>query len=150
MAMHKRHQTPLPLGKEHGWSELGPAARRCRHCGIVIGFGERCDYCLEHPRNDHVDEPGQHRGRHHTEWIPTVEALITQGDLDAAEFLLWRLVEATEAEALIAQVPPVEQHFRRLGWIARQRGDESLDKQLRRRSSECKAAAERAAGRNAS
>jgi hypothetical protein len=136
------------LGNERGWSEMAPAARRCRRCGIVIGYGDRCDFCLEQP-SDHVDEPGQHLGRHHTEWIPTVEVLIGQGDLDAAEFLLWRLVEATEAESLIAQVPPLEQHFRRLGWIARQRGDEALATRLRRRSAECRAAASREVDRDA-
>ncbi|MEX0666059.1 MAG: hypothetical protein WD598_15010 [Acidimicrobiia bacterium] len=143
------HNSALPLGNERGWSALAPAARRCRRCGIVIGYGDRCDFCLEH-RGDHSDEPGQHFGRHHTEWIPTVEALIGQGDLDAAEFLLWRLVEATEAESLVAQVPPLELHFRRLGWIARQRGDEALATRLRHRIAECKDAAARAANPDAS
>jgi hypothetical protein len=144
------HQRPLPLGGEHSQPQMSPSALRCRRCGIVIGYGDRCEFCIERPA-DHVDEPGQHLGRHHTEWIPTVEALIGDGDLDAAEFLLWRLVEATEAEALLAGVPPLEQHFRRLAWIARQRGDETLATQLRRRSEDCKKAAVRAAEeRNAS
>lgn len=133
------HHSSLPLGGEHSQPGMSPAARRCRRCGIVIGYGERCDFCIERPL-DQVDEPGQHLGRHHTEWIPTVETLIADGNLDAAEFLLWRLVEATEAEALIAHVPPLEQHFRRLAWIARQRGDETLAAQLRKRSEQCKAA----------
>jgi hypothetical protein len=129
------------LGREHGQWDIGPASRRCRTCGIVIGYGERCDVCLNGP-GEHDDAPGEHRGRHHTEWIPTVEALIVERNLDAAEFLLWRLVEATEAEARLEGVPPLEQHFRRLGWIARQRGDEALAAQLRRRSAASKASAE--------
>ncbi|MBM3672893.1 MAG: hypothetical protein FJW86_12045 [Actinobacteria bacterium] len=130
--------SPLPLGGERSQPGMAPLARCCRRCGIIIGFGDRCDFCLRRPA-DHEDAPGQHLGRHHTEWIPTVEALIADGDLDAAEFLLWRLVEATEAEARVAQVPPLEQHFRRLGWIARQRGDEALATQLRKRSEKSKA-----------
>jgi hypothetical protein len=82
-------------------------------------------------------------GRHHTEWIPTVEALITDEDVDGAEFLLWRLVEATEAESLLAGVAPLEQHFRRLRWIATKRGDDVLARKLGQRYEECKAAAAR-------
>lgn len=137
------HRSPLPLGREHGQFDRSPASRRCRRCGIVIGYGDRCDFCLDRP-TEHVDAPGEHLGRHHTEWIPTVEALIGEGDLDTAEFLLWRLVEATEAEARFENVPPMEQHFRRLGWIARQRGDEVLAAQLRRRSAASKTTSMRA------
>ena len=136
------HRSQLPLGRERGQWNAGPASRRCRRCGIVIGYGDRCAFCVESP-SDHEDAPGEYRGRHHSEWIPTVEALIAEGDLDAAEFLLWRLVEATEAEARIEQVPPLEQHYRRLGWIARQRDDEQLAARLRRRSAESKAEAGR-------
>ena len=142
-------QNPFPLGSERSQPGMSPAARRCGRCGIVIGYGDRCDFCIERPL-DQVDEPGEHLGWHHTEWGSTVEALIAGGDLDAAEFLLWRLVEATEAEALIAHVPPLEQHFRRLAWIARQRGDETLAAQLRKRSAQSKAAAARPAQRDAS
>ncbi len=144
MAIHRS----LPLGNERTQYGRAPASRRCRQCGIVIGFGERCDFCLERA-SDHEDAVGEHRGRHHTEWIPTVEALIGEGDLDAAEFLLWRLVEATEQEALTQHVPPLEQHFRRLGWIARQRGDEMLATQLRKRSAASKASATRTSGADA-
>lgn len=143
MAVHRS----LPLGNERSKYEMAPASRRCRRCGIVIGFGDRCDFCVERAA-DHEDAPGEHLGRHHTEWIPTVEALIAEGDLDAAEFLLWRLVEATEQEASTDHVPPLEQHFRRLGWIARQRGDEVLAAQLRKRSAASKAAATRNADGN--
>ncbi len=136
------HNSPMPLGHEHSQPSFHPSSTRCRRCGIVIGYGDRCAFCLDRP-SDHVDAPGEHIGRHHTEWIPTVEALIGDDDFDAAELLLWRLVEATEAEALIAGVPPLEQHFRRLGWIAKRRGDEALAKRLERRCQECKEAAAR-------
>ena len=142
------HSSSMPLGGEHGQPNFHPSVSRCRRCGIVIGYGDRCDFCIDRP-SEHVDAPGEHMGRHHTEWIPTVEALITDGDLDAAEFLLWRLVEATESEALLAGVPPLEQHFRRLGWIAQKRGDHELAKRLRQRCDECKAAVARPTDRSA-
>jgi len=136
------HRASLPLGDEHARSGLRPAVQRCRRCGIVIGYGDRCDFCLDRP-SDHADAPGEYVGRHHTEWISTVEALIGDEDLDGAEFLLWRLVEATEAESLLAGVPPLEQHFRRLRWIATKRGDAVLARKLTERYEECKAAAAR-------
>jgi hypothetical protein len=141
MALH----SSMPLGREHGQPDMHPPAQRCRRCGIVIGYGERCEFCLDRPE-DHVDQPGEHVGRHHTEWIPTVEALIADDNLDAAELLLWRLVEATEAEALLAGVRPLEQHFRRLGWIAQKRGDATLAKRLRQRFEECQAAVSPSSG----
>jgi hypothetical protein len=140
MAVHR-----LPLGGEHRQSEIRPATLRCRRCGIVIGYGDRCDFCLDRP-DDHVDAPGEHMGRRHTEWIPTVEVLIADHDVDTAEFLLWRLVEATEAETLLTGVAPVEQYFRRLGYLARQRGDDTLAERLRARYKACCATASRVGG----
>ena len=136
------HRAPLPLGDEHSTKRFQPSVQRCRRCGIVIGYSDRCDFCLNRP-SDHVDAPGEYVGRHHTEWIPTVEALIGDEEIDAAEFLLWRLVEATEAESLVDRVPPLEQHFRRLRWIASKRGDDALAQKLTQRYQECKAAAAR-------
>ncbi|MSO79704.1 MAG: hypothetical protein EXQ79_08875 [Acidimicrobiia bacterium] len=144
MAVHRS----LPLGNERGAYGTAAASRRCRRCGIVIGYGERCDFCVEQA-HDHEDGPGEHLGRHHTEWIPTVEALIGESDLDAAEFLLWQLVEATEQETLTEHVPPLELHFRRLGWIARQRGDEALAVKLRKRSAASKASSTRSSASDA-
>ena len=48
-------------------------ATRCKRCGIVIGFGDRCDWCQHRPTG-HVDAPGEYQGRHHSEWIGTVQA----------------------------------------------------------------------------
>jgi len=121
---------------------LRPAVQRCRRCGIVIGYSDRCDFCRDRP-SDHVDAPGEYVGRHHGEWITTVQALMADEDFDGAEFLLWRLVEATEAESLVDGVPPLEQHFRQLRWIALKRGDNALARQLTQRYEECKAAAAR-------
>ena len=109
---------------------------RCRRCGILIGMGEHCDFCQQRP-TDHVDAPGEYQGRHHTEWIATLDELLLQGDTDAAEFLLVRLVDASEAESLLAGVPPFERHFTRLGQIARSRGDETLSRELKRRFRAC-------------
>lgn len=76
-------------------------------------------------------------GRHHSEWVTTVDELLIQGDDDAAEFLLWKLVAATEAESLVAKVPPFERHFRRLAQLARRRRDEGLAAELEARFEAC-------------
>jgi hypothetical protein len=122
---------------------------RCRSCGFVIGFGDKCEVCLDRP-TDAIDSPGEYRGRHHTEWAATVDELIIEGDDDAAEFLLLRLLDATEAEASVAGVPPIERHFHRLAQIAHRRGDTKLEAQVKARYDDCaRSAAEhghRAAG----
>ncbi len=120
----------------HAGSGAGTNATRCRRCGILIGLGEHCDFCQQRATG-YLDAPGEYMGRHHTEWIATLDQLLLQGDTDAAEFLLVRLVDATEAESLLAGVPPFERHFARLGRIARSRGDEKLSRDLRRRFKEC-------------
>ncbi len=120
----------------HEGSGAGSTASRCRRCGILVGMGEHCDWCQQRPTG-YVDAPGEYMGRHHTEWIATLDQMLLQGDNDAAEFLLVRLVDATEAESLLAGVAPFERHFTRLGQIARSRGDDKLSRDLRRRFKEC-------------
>ncbi len=146
MAVH-RHD--LPLSGQHSLPDGYVKANRCRSCGFVIGFGDRCEVCLDRPA-DAIDEPGEYRGRHHTEWTTTVDELVIQGDDDAAEFLLLRLVDATEAEAVVAGVPPYERHFHRLAQIAHRRGDTKLESQVKARYEDCARHAaqhtERAAG----
>jgi hypothetical protein len=131
------------LSGEHSSPDGYVTISRCRRCGIVVGFGDRCDVCLDRPA-DAVDAAGEYKGRHHTEWTATVDELIIQGNDDEAEFLLLRLLDATEAEALVAGVPPFEHHFRRLGQIAHRRGDAKLEARIRNRYLEC---ARRANGR---
>ena len=138
------HRPELPLSGEHGSGGGYRTVSRCRRCGIVIGFGDRCDLCL-HRSADDIDEPGSYKGRHHTEWAATVDELIIQGDDDEAEFLLLRLVDATEAATLLAGVPPFERHFRRLAQIARRRGDRTFEAQVIDRYEHCVVRA-RAAG----
>jgi len=142
------HRPDLPLSGEHSLPKSYVTISRCRRCGIVVGFGDRCDVCVERP-HDAVDQPGEYRGRHHTQWSTTVDELIIQGD-DEAELLLLRLVEATEAEAHVAGVLPFERHFNRLLQIARRRGDVKLEKSVQARYEECARRAtehhERAAG----
>jgi hypothetical protein len=130
------HRPELPLSGEHSLIDGYVTITRCRRCGFVIGFGDRCDVCLEHPA-DRVDPPGFYRGRHHTEWAGTVDELIIQGDDDEAELLLIRLIEATEAEAEAADVPPFERHFKRLTQIARRRGDRRLEDEVDARYAAC-------------
>lgn len=130
------HRPELPLSREHSLPDGYLTISRCRRCGIVVGYGDRCDVCLDRP-DDAVDAPGEYRGRHHTEWTATVDELIIQGDEDEAEFLLLRLVEATEAEAHVAGVPPFERHFHRLAQIARRRGDKKLEARILARYQDC-------------
>lgn len=133
MAVHK---PDLPLSGEHSHPDGYGTIRRCRRCGIVVGFGDRCDLCIP-GAIEHVDAPGEHRGRHHTEWSATVDELIIQGDDDEAEFLLLRLIDATEAEVLLAAVPPFERHFRQLAQIARRRGDKVFEAEVIARYEQC-------------
>ena len=73
-------------------------ATRCKRCGIVIGFGDRCDWCQHRPTG-HVDAPGEYQGRHHSEWIGTVQVLVEEDDSYALQLLLPRLVAAAQDEA---------------------------------------------------
>lgn len=130
------HSPELPLSGERSLPDGYFTISRCRRCGIVIGYGDRCEFCLDRP-SDHIDAPGEHIGRHHTEWSATVDELIIQGDEDAAEFLLWRLIDAVEAEALVIGTAPFERHFTRLAQIARRRRDETLALRVRARYEAC-------------
>jgi hypothetical protein len=130
------HRPELPLSGQHSLPDGYSKISRCRSCGILVGFGDRCDVCLDRPK-DAIDGPGEYRGRHHTEWTTTVDELIIQGDDDAAEFLLLRLVDATEAEAMVAGVPPFERHFHRLSQIAHRRGDSKLEARIKERYEDC-------------
>jgi len=130
------HRPELPLSGEHSLPDGYVKVRRCRSCGFVIGFGDRCEVCLDRP-NDAIDAPGEYRGRHHTEWSATVDELIIQGDDDEAEFLLLRLVGATEAEAAVAGVAPFERHFHRLAQVAHRRRDKLLEAQVKARYDDC-------------
>lgn len=73
-------------------------ATRCRRCSIVIGFGDTCDWCQQRPTG-HVDQPGEYMGRHHSEWIGTVQVLTQEDDVYALEQLLVHLVATARAEA---------------------------------------------------
>lgn len=130
------HRTEFPLSGEHSLRGGYATVTRCRRCGIVVGFGDRCDFCQDRP-TDHVDVAGQYIGRHHTEWVTTVDELLIQGDDDDAEFLLWKLVDASEAESLVAGVPPFERHFRRLSQLAKRRNDVRLATEVNARYEEC-------------
>jgi hypothetical protein len=130
------HRPELPLAGERSLADGYVRVNRCRGCGIVIGFGDKCEVCLD-PTTNSIDSPGEYRGRHHTEWAATVDELIIEGDDDAAEFLLLRLVDAAEAEANVAGVPPFERHFHRLAQIAHRRGDTKLEAQVKARYDDC-------------
>ena len=140
MAIHK---IDLPLSGERSLPGGYFTISRCRRCGIIVGYGDRCEFCLDRP-SDHVDAPGEHIGRHHTEWSPTVDELLVQGDEDEAELLLWKLIEAAESEARMTGAVPFERHYTRLTQLARRRKDSALALRVRERYEECCALAARA------
>ena len=88
-------------------------SNRCRRCGIVIGYGDRCDWCSARPLA-HRDAPGEYEGRHHTEWIGTVQVLLDEHDLITAEMLLRRLQDAAAAEARTTGRAPYPWYSERL------------------------------------
>lgn len=79
-------------------------ATRCRRCGIVIGYGDRCDWCQHRPTG-HVDAAGEYQGRHHSEWIGTVQVLVEEDDVYALGLLLPHLAAAAKREADITGQP---------------------------------------------
>lgn len=130
------HRPELPFSGEHSVPDGYFRVTRCVRCGFVIGYGERCDVCVSRRATD-VDGPGEYMGRHHTEWCATVDELLIQGNDDDAEFLLWKLVDAVEAEVLERQVPPFERHFNRLEQLGRRRKDTALTKSVHARYEAC-------------
>ena len=91
-------------------------ATRCKRCGIVIGFGDRCDWCQHRPTG-HVDGPGEYQGRHHSEWIGTVQVLAEEDDVYALQLLLPRLVAAAQAEAKATGKPSYGWYDDQLGQL---------------------------------
>jgi hypothetical protein len=134
------HRPDLPLSGQHSLPDGYFRVNRCRRCGIVIGYGERCDVCLDR-REHEPDGVGEYMGRHHTEWVATVDELLIQGNDDDAEFLLWKLIEATEIETFETGVAPFERHFTRLTQLAQRRKDSALMKSVRERYERCRRAA---------
>jgi hypothetical protein len=126
------HRSRFALSELRGFQDGYGRVRRCRRCGIVIAFGERCDSCVQHP-DAYVDGPGEHAGRHHSEWIPTVNEFVVEGDWDGAESLLWKLIAAAETESRITGRAPFKGHYRRLAQLAERRHDPSLAAHVRRR-----------------
>jgi hypothetical protein len=108
----------------------------------VVGYGDRCDFCL-HDRDDHRAQPGEYIGRHHSEWSPTVDELLLQGDDVEAELLLWRLIDAAEAEARVTGTPPYDRHYTRLMQIADRRHDDALVGRIEAQHEECVRVAQR-------
>jgi hypothetical protein len=134
------HRPELPLSGEHSLPDGYFRVNRCRRCGFVIGYGERCDVCISRKPNQ-PDGVGEYMGRHHTEWIATVDELLIQGNDDDAEFLLWKLIEAAESETLETGVAPFERHFTRLTQLARRRKDSMLAADVHERYERCRQAA---------
>lgn len=129
----------LPLSNVHSLRNDRPGtSTRCRRCGIVVGWGDQCDFCRDRSAAAaHVDAPGEHVGRHHTEWVATVDELLVERLDDEATFLLRRLVDTVEAEVGAAGVPPYRRHFSLLADLARRRGDHQLARRTEERYDAC-------------
>ncbi len=135
------HRPDLPLSGTHSSPGGHFTVTRCRRCGIVVGYGDRCDFCL-YRRDDHRTQPGEYIGRHHSEWSATVDELLLQGDEVEAELLLWRLIDAAEAEARTTGTPPYDRHYTRLVQLAERRNDHDLAARVRAQHEECARMAE--------
>jgi hypothetical protein len=64
------------------------------------------------------------RGRHHVDWVPTVEQWLREGREDEALALLLEIVEAAEQIARVDQVAPPSGYTTRAVSIFRGRGDD--------------------------
>ncbi len=72
---------------------------------------------------DTMIEVGYVAGKHFTEYVDTVKALKREGELDEAERLLLRLVEATEAENRVEGYGVAPWYYEQLAIIYRKRED---------------------------
>ncbi len=68
-------------------------------------------------------EAGLVRGRHYTEWIPTLDELRSSGDDDTALTLLWECIQAAERAARVAGTSPAPGYTKRAAVIYRRRKD---------------------------
>ena len=133
MALHKPE---LPLSGQHSLPDGYATISRCRRCGIVIGFGDRCDLCID-PRVPTTTLRGSTgavttaNGRRRST-SSSSRATTTKPSSSSL-----RLIDATVAEATLRGVPPFERHFRRLAQIARRRGDTKLEAQIAARYEDC-------------
>ena len=73
----------------------------------------------EQPTND----PGSYRGRHFSSFVPEVERLKREGDLQGAERLLVTLIETTEAEDEATEAGVRPWYYEKLAVIYRERKD---------------------------
>jgi hypothetical protein len=63
------------------------------------------------------------RGRHHVDWVPTVEEWLREGREDEALALLLEIIEAAEQIARVDQVAPPTGYTKRAVAIYRERDD---------------------------
>lgn len=68
-------------------------------------------------------EAGSVRGRHYTEWVPTLDQLRSAGDDDHALALLLECIEAAERAALVSGMEPAPGYTKRAAVIYRRRKD---------------------------
>ena len=69
------------------------------------------------------EEAGSVRGRHLTEWVPTLDELRSSGDDDAALALLLECIDAAERAARVAGMEPAPGYTKRAAVIYRRRKD---------------------------
>jgi len=68
-------------------------------------------------------EAGCVRGRHYTEWVPTLDELRSSGDDDTALTLLLECIEAAERAARVSGMEPAPVYTKRAAVIYRRRKD---------------------------
>lgn len=68
-------------------------------------------------------EASSARGRHYTEWVPTLDELRSSGDDDAALPLLLECIEAAERAARVSGMEPAPGYTKRAAVIYRRRKD---------------------------
>lgn len=78
-------------------------------------------------------EAGSVRGRHYTEWVPTLDELRSSGDDDSALALLLECIDAAERAARVAGMEPAPGYTKRAAVIYRRRKDYTSEIQVMER-----------------
>jgi hypothetical protein len=79
------------------------------------------------------EEAGSVRGRHYTEWVPTLDELRSSGDDDSALALLLECIDAAERAARVAGMEPAPGYTKRAAVIYRRRKDYAREIQVMER-----------------
>ena len=101
-------------------ADLGAELRAIHECNERTGnIGDGLHPLLRRLES----EAGSVRGRHYTEWVPTLDELRSSGDDDAALALLLECIDAAERAARLAGMEPAPGYTKRAAVIYRRRKD---------------------------